>query len=325
MKTFSGENFSVIYYQMLKYGYRQDEPYIKSRVGEVKDLGPSYFEIKEDNFRLPLLKKRGLNPFFALTEFSWLITGSNKLAPLQSLIKNYNKYSDDGETLNGAYGYRLKSTFGIDQIERAIKGLRKNHNTRRIVLTMWSAKDLLANSNDLPCNISIMLKVRNGKLDMTIINRSNDLFLGVPYNVLAFYLLQVYLSNRIGVKIGIQRHFTDSLHVYKRDIEKIKEVIDSNDEDSLIAISNKISSFNMNSYVNIDHNKIINQDYKNISNKEIANFFMSYSEYRYSKNLEKAIKLLSMNSLGYSGYLWYREKKDFALYDCDFEKLMRRH
>ncbi|MGR5963618.1 thymidylate synthase [Bacillus cereus] len=205
---------------MLQFSYHQEEGFKPSRVSEVKDLGPAYFEISADDFRLVYLNKRVINPFFALTEFSWILNGSNKLEPLEYFINNYRKYSDDGDTLNGAYGYRLRKYFNRDQIEDAIRQLKENANTRRVVLTMWSADDLSTTSNDLPCNISLLLKIRKGKLDITILNRSNDVYLGVPYNVFVFHLLQMYLAQQIGCKIGVQRHFTDSLHLYKRDIKK---------------------------------------------------------------------------------------------------------
>lgn len=321
MKIFKGDNFSIIYYEMLKAGYHSLEPYYESRVGEVKDLGPVYYEIKEDKFRFPYLNKRGINPFFAFAEFSWLITGSNYLKPLQFFIKGYDKYSDDGETLNGAYGHRLRYKFDVDQLEKAIEGLKKRPESRRIVLTMWSVDDLLAESNDLPCNISIMLKIRNEKLDITIINRSNDLFLGVPYNVLVFYLLQCYLAERIGCGIGTQRHFTDSLHIYKRDMDKIGRVIASNTKESIFATSEVMPSFNVTSYTDIDHNNINNQNYNGLTKDDFAKFFNSYMEYNSTLDIEQAIKMLPGNLLGYVAFLWYSEKKDYKASNNYFDKL----
>ncbi|MCD5325951.1 MULTISPECIES: thymidylate synthase [Pontibacillus] len=321
MNVFKGDNFSVIYYEMLKYGFHSLNSYKESRVGEVKDLGPVYFEIKSDKFRFPYLNKRAINPFFALAEFSWLITGSNQVKPLQFFIKGYDKYSDDGETLNGAYGHRLRYKFDVDQLEKAIEGLRNKPESRRIVLTMWSVEDLLADSNDLPCNISIMLKVRNEKLDITIINRSNDLFLGVPYNVYVFYLLQIYISEKIGCGLGVQRHFTDSLHIYRRDMDRIGEIIQSNSKRSIIATSEQFPLFDSASYVEVDHKKIIDQDYDGISNEDIINFFKSYIEYKKTSDFDRAIELLPKNQLGYVAYLWYREKRDYDVSNSFFDEV----
>ena len=120
-------------------------PYLKtfllidSRVGRVKDFGCAFYELHAEDSRLTYLIGRNLNPFFALAEFAWLINGSNALKPLQFFIKAYGQFSDDGETLNGAYGFRLRHYFGCDQIEAASNSYGTIPTSRRVVLTLWSA------------------------------------------------------------------------------------------------------------------------------------------------------------------------------------------
>lgn len=126
MIVFAGKNFSKLYYEILEYVLSKNIPLSTSRIGKVKDIGSAYFEISYDDLRLVYLNKRIINPFFALAEFSWIISGSNSLNTLQYFIKNYEQYSDDGNTLNGAYGFRLKEYFGIDQISKSIELLKKN-------------------------------------------------------------------------------------------------------------------------------------------------------------------------------------------------------
>ena len=93
---------------------------------------------------------------------------------------------------------------------------------------MYSPDDLNKNSKDIPCNTTIYLKIKDNKLDITILNRSNDLYLGVPYNVFVFYLLQLYIAEKVNSDIGTQTHFTDSLHLYTKDLEKVEKIINSN-------------------------------------------------------------------------------------------------
>lgn len=320
MKTFKGDNLSLIYYEMLEDGYYSPYQFTESRVGQMKDLGPTYFEITDDDFRFPFLNKRAINPFFALAEFSWIITGSNEVSPLKFFIESYDAYSDDGKTLNGAYGYRLRNFFGLDQIENAIECLKKDPDSRRIVLNMWSADDLTAVSKDFPCNISVILKIRDGKLDLTVLNRSNDLFLGVPYNVFVFYLLQVYIAKRVECGIGVQRHFTNCLHIYKRDMDKIAEVLAANNKTTLKAIPKIIPPFKSSSYVDYEHNKINQQKYDELTNDGISDFFKSYVTLKSTRNFDSAIKLLPHNLLGYVAYLWYSEKRDFSANENYFSK-----
>lgn len=307
MKTFSGDNFSIIYYDMLQFAINDNSQFINSRLGSVKDLGPAYFEIDFDSFRLPVLQKRAINPFFALTEFSWIIMGKNNLQPLNFFVKDYSKYSDDNQTLNGAYGYRLRAYFGKDQISDAIQELKQNPYTRRVVLNMWSVDDLLSDSKDLPCNISLMPKIRDGKLDLTVVNRSNDLYLGVPYNVFVFYLLQQYMAFNIGCQVGVQRHFSDSLHIYKRDFSKAEEIIKHNSIISINKIYDSVPLFHIRDYIHENHTRILKQEYGLLSRDSFLQLFKSYQLFKL-EHYEEVLHSLPHNILGLTAYLWFKQR-----------------
>ncbi len=222
------ETFTEVYLNLLKDLLACNLQVSSSSKGKVYDAGHAVFCISGDRFRMPLLLHRGFNPFFAIIESVWVLLGSNSLAPLQKYIRNYEKYTDDGITLNGAYGYRLRNFFNIDQIEKTIELLKKEKKTRQVVLQLWSHEDLGKVSNDIPCNTQVMFKIVKEKLNITVINRSNDIFKGVPYNVFIFYILQEYIAKRIGIKIGKQIHFTDSLHLYLEDYSNVVKIIENN-------------------------------------------------------------------------------------------------
>lgn len=277
----------------------------ESRNGDAFDIGPAYLELSaKDTFRLPVLSQRRLNPFFALAEFSWLITGSNRLDTLQYFIKDYAKYSDDQLTLNGAYGHRLRESFNRDQILIAIEELRKSHSTRRIVLSMWSVEDLGKDSKDLPCNIALLFKIREGNLDITVINRSNDLFLGIPYNVVVFYLLQCYVAKAVGVPVGVQRHYIDSLHLYEKDRDQVGVILEHNSKSSLEGIYSDKASFELSTYLSADHVAVVNLDFSRMDDSW-GRFFNFFSGYRKSKNKQAAVEGLSDDLLGYAGKLYF--------------------
>ncbi|WP_324729443.1 thymidylate synthase [Lysinibacillus fusiformis] len=304
MHIFKGNNFSEIYFNALKFAIKSDIQVTSSRNGAVKDLGPAFFEIDGDCFRMPLLHKRRFNPYFALTEFSWFITGSNDLLPLQHYIKNYKKYSDDGSTLFGAYGYRLRNKFSTDQIQATIDMLKDKPDTRRAVLTIWSIEDLGKDSKDIPCNTSIMFKIRAGKLDMTVINRSNDLFLGIPYNVLMFYLLQCYIAKEIGIEVGFQRHFSDSLHLYEQNIKAVENILNHNSLEEIRKVYSELVPSSIEQYLNLPHHDIIELKFENIRNNDYENFFNSYIMLGEGEDKERIIEILPKDLLGYSAYLW---------------------
>ena len=109
--------------------------------------------------RIGFLSGRGFNPVFALIEAAWMISGRNDLQSLQNVIRNFGKFSDDGNTLNGAYGYRLRHEFNVDQIDAAVIELNRTADSRRVVLSIYGAQDVGSNSNDIPCNTQVLLRI----------------------------------------------------------------------------------------------------------------------------------------------------------------------
>jgi thymidylate synthase len=281
-------------------------------VGLVKDLGPAYYELYDDDLRLLYLNRRTINPFFALAEFSWIICGSNNLKSLEYFIGNFSQYSDDKKTLNGAYGYRLIHYFGIDQIQKSIDLLRSDLESRRCVLTTWSPSDLGSNSRDIPCNTSVFLNIRDQKLDITVLNRSNDLYLGVPYNIFIFFLLQKHIAKKIGISVGTQRHFSNTLHLYKKDFQSANEILFSNNKKNINFIKKKLACFDLDDFVDVNHKSILDLDFNNINNHELKNFFISFRLYKDSGNIKEALKYLPNNILGFIGYQWFRHRRFFS-------------
>ncbi|MCI1012635.1 thymidylate synthase [Herbaspirillum sp. C7C2] len=226
-------SFNAQYLRALDTAISGTPVYEPSRAGEVINLGQAFFEINSNDPRIPFLKGRGFNCSFAMVEAAWILLGSRELQPLLREIPSYGKYSDDGSTLNGAYGYRLRHYFGKDQLDIAVQELKQDPNSRRVVLSLYGSQDLGIGSKDIPCNTSIFLKIRDRKLDLTVINRSNDLFLGLPYNVFTFGILQLYLARQLQISVGTQRHFTDSLHLYREHIPRSEEIVQNNTLDEV--------------------------------------------------------------------------------------------
>lgn len=146
-----------------------------------------------------------------------MVSGRNDVKPLKHFISNYDQFSDDGHTLHGAYGYRLRHHFKRDQIEAAVDELTISPESRRVVLTLYDPDDLGLDSKDIPCNTQVTLRRVDGRLEMTVSNRSNDLWLGVPYNWFVFRVLQHLIADRLGISCGVQRHVSSCLHLYEKD------------------------------------------------------------------------------------------------------------
>lgn len=172
-----------------------------------------------------LIPSRRWNPWLAMSEALWILAGRDDVKALEPYNSHIKDYSDDGVTLYGAYGPRI-----YPQIDDVINRLKKDPSDRAAVLQIWDDngqvinceeygyKDLVYSGLDRPCNNMVYFKLRQGKLHMTVINRSNDLHMGLfAVNLPTFGILQSYIAARIGVRRGTQTHFSNSLHIYTSD------------------------------------------------------------------------------------------------------------
>lgn len=170
-----------------------------------------------------------MNPGFAVVEVIWTLAGRRDSAFLNNWNPNLPKYAGCGDTYHGAYGFRLRNHFLLDQLETAYRALKHNPDSRQVVLQIWDAAADLPDANgspraeDIPCNVCALVKVRNGRLEWTQVIRSNDFFLGFPYNVVQFTCIQEVMAGWLGIEPGPYCHFADSLHLYEKDLSKIFE------------------------------------------------------------------------------------------------------
>jgi len=131
---------------------------------------------------------------------------------------NIANYSDDGVRFNAPYGERMRYTFSIDQIYSVIDVLRKDPETRQAVVQLWHPSDLMKATKDKACNMSVVFSVHpiSGYLDMTVFNRSNDLWWGTcGANAVQFSILQELVASSLKRPVGTYRQITNNLHLYK--------------------------------------------------------------------------------------------------------------
>jgi thymidylate synthase len=168
-------------------------------------------------YRVLFCPFRDANPFFHYMEAIWMLSGSENVDFPSYFAKNIRQYSDDGITLHGAYGYRWREAFEVDQIESVIHMLRTEPQSRRMVISMWDPHlDLEVNSKDLPCNTQLYFRVIQGALSMTVLNRSNDLVWGMlGANFVHFSILLEYMAEAAELEMGPMYQFTNNLHVYE--------------------------------------------------------------------------------------------------------------
>lgn len=187
---------------------------------------------------------RKMHPSYAAGEMLWYLSGEERIDSILPYAPQYERFAekrmiDDGYNVlvaNGAYGNRwrkaIKETFGVchndfDQLEHVIKLLKENPATRQAVVTMYHPQDLYRaeRSKDLPCTLCLNFLIRDSKLNLIATMRSNDHWLGFPYDVFCFTTLQQLLAEQLGVDVGWYQHQAMSLHLYDRNIDKAKNAI----------------------------------------------------------------------------------------------------
>lgn len=194
------------------------------RLGETREILHANFQFADPRQRWVLSRTPALNPAFAIAEVFWILSGDNGASFLNYWNPRLPRFSGDGDTYHGAYGYRLRKQFGFDQLERAYNILRNNPSSRQVVLQIWDpSADMPTDEGqpvdtDIPCNICAIPKVRKNKLEWLQIMRSNDIYLGVPHNFIQFSTIQEILAGWLDLELGAYHHISDSLHLYERDI-----------------------------------------------------------------------------------------------------------
>jgi len=189
----------------------------ESRNGKVRVApGPVLTEYARPMERVLSWGKRDANPFFHLMEALWMLAGRNDVDFVAEFAKQMREYSDDGQRLNGAYGFRWRRHFGFDQLEHLVHMLRKEPTTRRAVLQIYDPHSDSEFSKDIPCNTVVYFDIVNDELNMTVCNRSNDIVWGCyGANAVHFSMLQEFMAAHIGVDVGRYRQFSNNFHIYE--------------------------------------------------------------------------------------------------------------
>lgn len=167
---------------------------------------------------------RDANPFFHFMESLWMLAGRNDVAWPAKFASNMKNFTDDGTTFWGAYGHRWINWFDYNQLHEVVAELKRDMSTRRVVLAMWDGhKDLQQGKvgKDVPCNTHAYFSIRDGKLDMLVSCRSNDIIWGCyGANAVHFSFLHEYIAALVGVPMGHYRQLSYNFHAY---LEKYSE------------------------------------------------------------------------------------------------------
>lgn len=228
MQTFEGETADEVWRKAVdQFRHNRGTRPQTSRAGRTSELLHSAFVIQNPTQRWVTSRRPAISVAFAIVEAVGVLSGRREASFFNYWNPILPKYAGHVKDYDGAYGFRLRHSFGSDQLERAYLALRNEPDSRQVVLHIWDPTLDLPTvegrpaAGDVPCNVCSMLKIRDGKLDWTQVLRSNDLFLGVPYNFVQFTTLQEVIAGWLGLRVGSYTHIADSLHIYDSDLARI--------------------------------------------------------------------------------------------------------
>lgn len=179
-----------------------------------------------DGFPLVTTKKVHLKSI--IHELLWFLAGDTNVRYLQENgVRIWNEWADADGNLGHIYGYQWRSWPDykggtIDQISEAVKTIKENPDSRRIIVSAWNVADI-DNMNLPPCHCFFQFYVSEGKLSLQLYQRSADCFLGVPFNIASYALLTMMMAQVCGLKLGDFIHTLGDAHIYLNHLTQVEE------------------------------------------------------------------------------------------------------
>ena len=180
------------------------------------------------NQGFPLLTTKKVHLKSIIHELLWFLSGDTNTKYLKDNgVTIWDEWANDKGDLGPVYGYQWRSWptpngSHIDQITNVIKEIQANPNSRRLIVSAWNVGEIdkmaLA-----PCHAFFQFYVADGKLSCQLYQRSADLFLGVPFNIASYALLNMMVAHVCGLQVGDFVHTFGDCHLYMNHLEQADE------------------------------------------------------------------------------------------------------
>ncbi len=174
----------------------------------------------------PLLTTKKVHLKSIIHELLWFLKGDTNIAYLkQNGVSIWDEWADANGDLGPVYGYQWRSWPAadgrhIDQISEAVDTLKRNPDSRRIIVSAWNVGEI-QNMRLPPCHAFFQFYVAEGKLSCQLYQRSADIFLGVPFNIASYALLTLMMAQATGLEPGDFVHTLGDAHIYLNHREQV--------------------------------------------------------------------------------------------------------
>jgi thymidylate synthase len=162
------------------------------------------------------------------TEFEWFMNGETNIQRFRDAgVKIWDAWADDNGDLGPVYGHQMRNfnNQGIDQMQTLIEQLIANPDSRRHIISLWNPAQI----EDMrlpPCYLYFQFFVEQDRLNMFVVQRSGDLFLGIPYDVALFSKILLYVAEKVNLKANyIDIQIVDA-HIYNNQHESIYKYLE---------------------------------------------------------------------------------------------------
>jgi thymidylate synthase len=175
----------------------------------------------------PLVTTKKVHLKSIIYELLWFLRGETNIKFLkENNVSIWDEWADENGELGPVYGKQWRSWGGangevIDQISDAIKQIKNNPDSRRIIVSAWNVADLPKMAL-MPCHTLFQLYVADGKLSCQLYQRSADVFLGVPFNIASYALLTMMMAQVCDLAPGDFIHTFGDVHIYNNHLEQVK-------------------------------------------------------------------------------------------------------
>lgn len=175
----------------------------------------------------PLITTKKVHIKSILYELLWFIKGDTNIQYLKDHgVSIWDEWADAQGNLGPVYGYQWRSWPApdgrkIDQLKEVIDTLKKNPDSRRIIVSAWNVADLDKMAL-MPCHSFFQFYVANGKLSCQLYQRSADMFLGVPFNIASYAYLTHMIAQVCNLQVGDFVHTFGDAHIYSNHFEQVE-------------------------------------------------------------------------------------------------------
>lgn len=223
MRIYSGDGIGDIYYDLIRDITEHGRKIVTRGIESLELPGLVILEYHVPGACWMRIPGRKFNPFFALAEIPWILSGNGNVEWISYFNSNMRSFSDGDEDFHGAYGLRIrhwpKNIYrtewkDVDQIVQVVNKLIADPFSRQAIISLWDPSIDNEPSKDIPCNNHICYTLRDGKLHQTVTIRSNDVVWGTPHNAIQFTHLHAYVAGLLGVKMGLFTYVIHNLHYH---------------------------------------------------------------------------------------------------------------